>query len=326
MFPEYSFFHTREWAQVLESTYQFRPVYFEFSGKNDPIGFIPFMNIRSPLTGKRLVSLPFSDYCEPLISSPEYAYEIKNEIFRYCKLNKLHYVEFRTSKIIFPIDASNYRTDLRHVLMLDKSEKEILKSFSENTKRNIKKSTKENVSVSVKNNSDGMKVFYDMFCVTRQKHGLPPQPLKFFKNIFDLIILKDLGDLIIAEHNNKPIAGAIYFKFGEKIIYKFGASYPQYFDFRGNNAVMWYAIQKYLNEKYKEFDFGRTEMNHEGLRKFKLSWNTQEQFIYTTRYNLKTDKYIPAEIKTEGFHNKVFNITPIWLLKFIGNTLYKHIG
>ncbi|MCJ7648897.1 MAG: peptidoglycan bridge formation glycyltransferase FemA/FemB family protein, partial [Candidatus Lokiarchaeota archaeon] len=122
------------------------------------------------------------------------------------------------------------------------------------------------------------------------------------------------------------IAGAVYFKFDDRILYKFGASYPKFNELRGNNAVMWFAIQKYLNENYKEFDFGRTEIIHEGLRRFKLGWNTEERFIYTTRYNIKSDKFLPVETKTEGFHNKIFSKSPTFVLKIIGSTLYKHVG
>lgn len=201
-----------------------------------------------------------------------------------------------------------------------------MKSFSDNTKRNIKKANKEKVEVFVKNDEAGLNIFYDMFCTTRKNHGLPPQPFIFFNNIFEHIIKTGYGDIILAEHKNKVIAGAVYFKFGEKLLYKFGASYTRFNELRGNNAVMWFAIQKYLNENYKEFDFGRTEINHEGLRKFKLSWNTEEKFIYTSRYDIRTNKYLLAETKTEGFYNKFFNRTPVWMLKIIGNTLYKHIG
>jgi len=225
--------------------------------------------------------LPFSDFCEPLFYSTTEAENIRQNIIDYSSKNGLRYVEFRSSETKFPFDTQEYRTDLRHLLLLNKPEKELLKSFSENTRRNIKKAAKENVEVFLSNDKIGLNIFYDMFCVTRQKHGLPPQPYVFFKNIYNCIIKAGLGDIVIAKHKNKFIAGAMYFKFAEKILYKFGASYPEFNDLRGNNAVMWFAIQKYLIENYKEFDFGRTEIIHEGLRRFKLGWNTEELLIYT---------------------------------------------
>jgi hypothetical protein len=89
---------------------------------------------------------------------------------------------------------------------------------------------------------------------------------------------------------------------------------------------MWEAIKKYLNEGFEEFDFGRTEIGHDGLRRFKVGWNTEELSIFTTRYNIKEKSFLPASISTQGFHNKIFSRTPETVLKAIGNILYKHIG
>lgn len=287
---------------------------------------LPAFVIDSWLTGRRLVSLPFSDFCEPLFSSSSDIEQIKKEIFRHSENKKLSYVEFRSSETKFPFDTQQYRTDLRHILYLNKSEDELLRSFSENNRRNIKKAAKQNVNVDISNSPEGLSSFYEMFCITRKKHGLPPQPFSFFRNIFELIIRPGYGDIILAKHNDNYVAGSMYFKFGEKILYKFGASYPQHNDLRANNAVMWFAIRKYLNENYKEFDFGRTETFHEGLRKFKLGWNTEERIIYTTRFYIKKSSYQNVHTKTEGTHNKILRHIPVWALKLMGEILYKHVG
>ncbi len=322
----YSFFHTQEWADVIAKSYGYEPLYFTIYSGTEILAGIPSFYIKSYLTGNRLVSLPFSDFCEPIFLSVNDAEEIKKFIIDFAKRQKLKYVEFRSSDTKFPFDAQEYMTDLRHILFLNKKEDELFKAFSENNRRNIKKASKSNVKVDVHNNTNGLNAFYDMFCVTRKKHGLPPQPFSFFQNIFDIIIQPGLGDIILAEHDNKFIAGAVYFKVGKKVLYKYGASYPEFNDLRGNNAVMWFAIKKYLNEKYEEFDFGKTEALHEGLRKFKLGWNTVEKFIFTTHFDLDKGEYLSVSTKTEGFHNKIFVNLPIQALKLIGGLLYKHIG
>ena len=284
------------------------------------------MSIKSWLTGNRLVSLPFSDFCEPLIKDQSKADKIFSEIINHFKDEKLKYIEFRATRKNFPYETDQFRTDLRHILKLDKSETEILKTFSENTKRNIKKAKKAKLILKILNNKTGMDIFFDMNCETRKKHGLPPQPFSFFNSLLENVIIEGLGDILLAEKDGKYIAGAVYLKFGKKLLYKFGASYSEYFDLRGNNFVMWEAIKKYLADGFEEFDFGRTELGHEGLKRFKLGWNTEELSIYTTRYNTEKKEFLPADIKTQGFHNKIFSRSPIFLLKLVGNTLYKHVG
>ena len=323
---EYSFFHSKEWINVLCQSYGYKPLFFVKLDNDRIYSLIPSMRISSIITGKRLVSLPFSDHCDSFFNSIEDSKELQEEMISYAKKNQLSYIEFRSSDTKFPFTQFEFRTDLRHILNLETEEYELYKSFSDNTKRNIKKALKENVSIIVKNDIVGLKIFYDMICETRQKHGLPPQPYNFFRTIYRSVLGKNMGDLIFAKHNEEFISGAMYFKIGNKILYKFGASFARYNHLRGNQLLMWEAIRKYKSEGYKELDFGRTEINHEGLRRFKLSFNAEERLIYTTRFDINTMSFISPDTRTNGFYNTLFNKTPISVLKMIGNTFYKHIG
>ena len=323
---DYSFFHTREWAEVLNKTYGFEPIYFCLYENNQISSVIPTMLINSLVTGRRLVSLPFSDFCEPLIVNQSDDEELLSEIQKYALTKKIDYLEFRSISKRYPYETQNFRTDLRHVLKLDKSESELFRSFSDNTKRNIKKANKLKVKLEIRNDISGIKIFYDMMCETRKKHGLPPQPFLFFLNILNIVTKPGYGDILLAAKDDEYIAGAIYLKTGKKLLYKYGASYSKYYDLRGNNFVMWEAIKKYLSEGYTEFDFGRTEIENSGLRRFKLGWNSNELNIYTTRFSIKNKSFLSSSTKTSGIHNFFFQHSPVFISKIIGRVLYKHIG
>lgn len=284
------------------------------------------MFVTSWLTGNRAVSLPFSDHCEPIFKSFQHSDALLKEVIGCCEEKKMKYIEFRSPGTKYPIDAQEFRTDLRHLLQLKGNEVELFNFFSENTKRNIKKATKQKLSLKIKNDYSGIKIFYKMHCQTRKRHGLPPQPFVFFENIYKNIISKGTGDILFAMNDSSYIASAIYFKFGKKLLYKFGASITDNNELRGNFFVMWEAIKKYLSEGFEEFDFGRTELNHEGLQRFKRGWNTDEFFIYTSRYSVKGKIFLTTSTKTDGIHNLIFSHSPIFLLKLVGNSLYKHIG
>src|SRR5437899_6057879 len=62
-----SCFHTSAWAKVLHQSYSHRPFYLHFSCGRRLAALLPLMEVRSPLTGRRGVCLPFSDACEPLM-------------------------------------------------------------------------------------------------------------------------------------------------------------------------------------------------------------------------------------------------------------------
>ena len=69
--PCASVFHTAEWLGALRATYGYLPMAYTTSPPDAPLtnGWV-FCEIDSWLTGRRLVSLPFSDHCEPLADNP----------------------------------------------------------------------------------------------------------------------------------------------------------------------------------------------------------------------------------------------------------------
>src|SRR5215475_10964446 len=70
--PNASVFHTVGWLQALRRTYGYEPVAFTTSPPTGELkNGLVFCRVKSWLTGHRLVSLPFSDHCEPLCDSTE---------------------------------------------------------------------------------------------------------------------------------------------------------------------------------------------------------------------------------------------------------------
>ena len=65
--PGASFFHGSAWARVLSESYGYTPLYFSLIENERLRALVPMMEVDSFLTGKRGVSLPFTDYCDPLI-------------------------------------------------------------------------------------------------------------------------------------------------------------------------------------------------------------------------------------------------------------------
>jgi hypothetical protein len=64
--PGSSFFHRTAWARVLHETYGHLPIYFCRFADGQLKELFPIMEISSPWTGRRGVSLPFTDACLPL--------------------------------------------------------------------------------------------------------------------------------------------------------------------------------------------------------------------------------------------------------------------
>jgi hypothetical protein len=323
--PKCSFFHSTQWSRVLHESYDYKPLYFSSIDNNDFSTLIPFMEVKSFLTGKRGVSLPFTDYCDPITTDDESLQSSVDMIIEYGRKAGWKSIEMRPGNN-FPKEFSPSSFYYGHTLDITQGEKTIFSNFRESTKRNIKKAVKEGVQTSICTSLKSLKEFYRLNCLTRREHGLPPQPWSFFKKIYDHIIFGNFGFVILASFHNKTIAGAVYFHLGDRAIYKYGASDKKYQRIRANNLVMWEALKWYTENGYKSLCFGRTEPENKGLMQFKNGWGAKKHLIHYYKYDLIKKSFVRDSSKISGIHNSIFKNTPLPLLKLTGSLLYRHMG
>lgn len=322
--PSSSFFHTSNWARVLVETYNYKPLYF-CTIRGELSSLIPTMEVQSLITGKRGVSLPFTDYSAPILDKDSDAQHAIDRVIQYGKNAGWDYLEIRGGPF-FPEEIPSFTTYYGHTLELSSDENAVFSLFRDSTVRNIKKAVKEGVIVRRSESMDDVNEFYRLNCITRREHGLPPQPRDFFRRIYQQVISLGKGFIVLAEYNDRCIAACVYFHFNGKALYKYGASDKKYQHLRANNLVMWEAIKWYCRNGHRNFCFGRTEPENKGLRQFKSGWGATEHVIRYYRYDLKKDKYLRRDLKKSNFAERFFRGLPIPMLRITGEMFYRHMG
>jgi len=322
----HSFFHSSNWARVLHDSYKYNPLYFTtIDNSNKMSALIPIVQIRSLITGTRGTSLPFSDYSELLANDFLHFHNTFMQIINYARKAGWKYLEVRVH-INLPCYIPFFRYYYGHTLELTPNEEEILSRIRHSTKTNIKKAAREGVQVKICNSAESIKEFYRLHCKTRKRHGLPPQPYFFFRKVFDHIISNNQGFVVLASYKKKSIAGAVFFHFGKKAIFKYAASDNRYNHLRPNNLVIWEAIKRYSQNGYSIFCFGRTSPGNKGLLQFKSGWGAKQHTIRYYKYDLRKEAYINGHPKIGTFSRRLFSRVPMPLLKVMGTLLYKHMG
>jgi hypothetical protein len=322
---EATIFHSAAWARVLAESYGYKPVYFTQVDNGKLTGLIPVMAVKSGLTGRRGVSLPFTDYCDPILPENVDLQDVLGQVIDYAKTCRWRTVEVRDGRGVVPAFEPSY-TYYGHKLDLTPGEDKIYANFKDNTKRNIKKAFKAEIQVNLSNSYEAVKQFCQLNWLTRKKHGLPPQPNHFFENLHRHIIFHHRGIVALASCQEKVVAAAIYLHDGDMAIYKYGASHPDYLSIRPNNLVMWEAIRYYANRQYRCLCFGKTDPENLGLRRFKQGWGTEERSIFYFKLDVKNRTFLKEKSALTGIHTKIFHRTPVPILKIIGTLIYRHIG
>ena len=274
--PETTFFHTAAWARVLSKSYEYKPLYFTIMENGKLVGLIPVMEIDSFLTGKRGVSLPFTDLCNPVALEPDVFVRLLEAAVAHGRKAGWKSLEIRGGEVFLTKEPAAEQL-LFHTLTLNPYEDEVNNSFRSSTYRNIRKAEREGVTINLEHSSSAMEAFYRLHCETRRYHGLPPQPWSFFDNLFKFVVATGKGLVAVAEHFGKIIAAAVFLHFHGAATFKFGASERSHLSYRPNNLVMWEAIKEYSQKGFKVFDFGKTEIENIGLRQFKNGWNSDRK-------------------------------------------------
>jgi hypothetical protein len=323
--PPVSFFHSSAWARVLHDTYRYTPAYFVVRDAGRIQCLLPIMEVDSWLTGRRGVSLPFTDECEPLCTDPAAFDGLMEEVMQHAAARDWKYVECRGGKALWRGAAASTGY-YGHRLALVDNEDVLFANVDGAVRRAIRKGHKSDVTLDISQGPDGVRAFYGLQCKTRKKHGLPPQPFQFFQNIHQHVLSRDRGFVVLARNGRSVVAGAMFFHLGKRALYKFGASDDRFQHLRANNLVMWEAIRWYAMHGFAELDFGRTSLDNKGLRSFKLGWGTQERRIEYVRYDRRSGGFVTINDEAFGWHNRVFRVLPGPVSRCIGAALYRHMA
>jgi lipid II:glycine glycyltransferase (peptidoglycan interpeptide bridge formation enzyme) len=128
----------------------------------------------------------------------------------------------------------------------DKTDEELLASFSQEWRRNIKKAEKSEVTVRKANFSD-LETFHTLYKETAKRDKFTPRPLNYFKQMWKSLNenSNNLAEmrLYIAEQENICHAACLWVRVGKHVWYTYGASSTSGRELRPSNAIQWQMMR-----------------------------------------------------------------------------------
>jgi hypothetical protein len=102
-------YYTPAWLDLITELYGYSPIPLTSTNASGQVtGLLPLCFIQSPVTGRRLVSLPFSDHCPLLAADETSANDLVDQAIYLAHEKRLKYLELRTDVN----DVLDKRTDL----------------------------------------------------------------------------------------------------------------------------------------------------------------------------------------------------------------------
>lgn len=323
--PASSVFHSTEWLKALHSAYGYEPVVYTTCGPSAAItSGIVFCKVESWLTGRRLVSLPFSDHCEPLVENsaelnallPRVRESVLAEGWKYCEIRPLHFE---------PDIATSFgqcNQYLWHVVDLRPSMDGIFRNLHGSVRRKIRRAEREALIYEEGNSEHLLEQFYKLVVATRRRHHLPPQPIKWFRSL--IAALGPNLKIRVASKNGAAIASILTLSHGKTVTYKYGCSDHRMHPLGGVSLVLWNTIQQAKAAGYEALDLGRSDLGNEGLASFKENWGGTRFDLGYWRYPNRTQSR--QSLMRHAIVGRIVKAVPDRVLRAAGNLFYRHIG
>ena len=184
------------------------------------------------------------------------------------------------------------------VLNIDgKTEDELMKSFAEKTRYNVRLSGRKGVTVRYSRDKEDLKTFYDIYKVTTIRDKIGCRDYDYFERMLEAYD-ETKRRIYIAEHEGEPLSAAIATNIGGELFYVYGASSNEKRNLMPNYAMQMAMIRWGLETGCKSYNFGgvlNLDPNN-GLYKFKIGFCRDEGL----------EEYI-------GEINKVYNPLAYWM-------------
>ena len=327
--PDAEVFHHPRWLQLLRSQYGYEIEACCVEGAEGIEAGIPIATIKSRLTGNRLVSVPFSDTCGAATAAgadPAALDALGEALAREARRRDL---DLTVHAALPQLPGAYVRHRFaRHLLPLTADPAEVERGYAKNQNRAIKKARREGLTGERRTDVAALDAFYSLHLRTRRRQGVPTQPKSFIRGFAELFEA-GLGFVWLVEDEGRPVAAAVFLTHNGTVTYKYGASDLGSLKKRPNNLLMSSAIRWSCEAGYRSFDFGRTDLDNEGLLAFKRTWGAAESALSYT-YLTETAPPLQAAPEAETLRGRLVTATiqrsPALFGRLVGGVLYRHYG
>jgi CelD/BcsL family acetyltransferase involved in cellulose biosynthesis len=274
--PGAGLFHSPPWMAALRNAYGFEPrAYLAVDAAGAARGGVAFCEI-DDLLGRRLVSLPFSDVCDPLLLEPGAWPSLRDRLAEHAAPLSLRCLD--DSFLAGDPEFAVTKRARWHTLALDAPADLLRGRFGDTTRRALAKAERAGVVVRPLEGEGGLDGFVRLHArLRKRKYRMLSQPPAFFAAIAEQFRAIGGWYPLGAWHGDRLLAATVYLKWGDVLYYKFNASDPDGLALRPNNLLVWAGLELAVSLGCRALDLGPSDDNQPGLIRFKREFGAAER-------------------------------------------------
>ncbi|MCK4307494.1 GNAT family N-acetyltransferase [candidate division WOR-3 bacterium] len=174
----------------------------------------------------------------------------------------------------------NCRKLFTSITKLEGSEEELWSKI-DSKRRNLVRKAQANKIKIIPADLSFIDIYYEMLSELFKKVGKTPFPKSYYSSILQEFSQRGWVKFLVALHQGKPIAGAIFLCFKDTVYYWSGASFMEYRNLAPNDLIQWEIIKWARANQYKYYDLVMIERERlPGIAHFKLGFGGELVPIY----------------------------------------------
>jgi FemAB-related protein (PEP-CTERM system-associated) len=281
-------YHLWRWREVMEAGLGHSCHYFAAVQNERIVGVLPTAEVRRPLMGGALSSLPYVNYGGVLASDAQTANALIEHAARMASSRRLSYLLLRHRKRQF--SHLPVRSHKQTMLMpLAESSEAMWQALDRKVRNQIRKGEKSGLSV-VTGGAELIDDFYAVFARNMRDLGTPV----YGRRLFAEMVRAFPEDIQIhaVRLQNATVAAAISYRFRDVVEVPSASSLREHRSLCPNHIMYWHIIQAAIGRGVRTLDFGRSTPG-DGTYQFKEQWGAvPEQLEW--EYVLRPGQILPS--------------------------------
>ncbi|MGB7295253.1 MAG: GNAT family N-acetyltransferase [Candidatus Aminicenantales bacterium] len=275
------FIHLSGFKRAVESVYGLKPEYWLHIRNNRIDAVFPSFHHRGLLSGKRLISQPFSEYGGILFAAGigpgqrtetldgwKAVIEALREKERFAHLEVRCFPDLQGSRSEF---LQKVRLHEYGILPLHK-ELDLEKKVDYSVRKNVRRAQESGLSVQFENDEKTIRdIFYPLHLRSLKRLGSPPHPLAYFLRLREN--LSGQLRILVARRGEVPVSALLGWTVGATVQITDIVSDERFFLLRANDLLHFEFIRWAAAEDFRWFDFG--PVRYPGQKQYKKKWGLE---------------------------------------------------
>lgn len=315
-------FHETRWTDLVRSTFGFATLTLVAADRSSIRGVLPLGLVAAPITGRRLVSVPYGVYGGILASDPEAIGALDQAMEILARREHVRFVELRYlgQGPTHHAGASTHETYRRE---LPQCPDDVLASIPRKARAEVRKA-RDRHGLQLVSGPQLLDGFYRLYCLNKRGLGSPVFRRSYFRRILDLFGHR--ASLHGITQGEDLLAAVLSLSGNGTLFPYYSGTAPEANRLGASNALYASLMEEAVRQGQRVFDFGRSRVNS-GPAAFKqhmgfLPSPLDYQFFFP--YGGKPPALHPGNPRMR-LPQQVLSSLPLWLARAVGPTVMRHV-